>query len=127
MIYLYVIFELYGHLGENPASNSFILLIDDLLYSAILRSVEQNHCVRMWFYMSDYLFIIFYRFFICLFFYFLEYPAKWCTYSAGMAGATVQIVHIGKKRYLRESTPTKVIVLEATILFCYRLRYFDIH
>ena len=32
-------------------------LIDDRLYSAILRSLEQTHCARMWFYMSDQLFI----------------------------------------------------------------------
>ena len=29
------------------------LLVDDRLYSAILRSLEQTHCARMWFYMSD--------------------------------------------------------------------------
>ena len=28
-------------------------LIDDRLYSAILRSPEQTHCARMWIYMSD--------------------------------------------------------------------------
>ena len=28
-------------------------LIHDRLYSAILRSLEQTHCARMWFYMSD--------------------------------------------------------------------------
>ena len=28
-------------------------LIDDRLNSAILRSLEQTHCARMWFYMSD--------------------------------------------------------------------------
>ena len=32
-------------------------LIDDHLYSAILRSLEQTHCARLWFYMSDKLFI----------------------------------------------------------------------
>ena len=32
-------------------------MIDDRLYSAILCSLEQTHCARMWFYMSDYLFI----------------------------------------------------------------------
>ena len=26
--------------------------IDDRLYSAVLRSLEQTHCARMWFYMS---------------------------------------------------------------------------
>ena len=26
---------------------------DDLLYSAILRSLEQTYCVRMWFYMIE--------------------------------------------------------------------------
>ncbi len=29
------------------------VLIDDRLYSAILRSLEQTHCARMWFYVSD--------------------------------------------------------------------------
>ena len=47
-------------------------LIDDRLYSAILRSLEQTHCAHMWFYMSA----------------FFEYPPKWCTYNAVMAGAT---------------------------------------
>ena len=61
-------------------------LIDDHLYSAILRSaLEQTHCARLWFYMSDRLFIA--RFF--------EYPPKWCTYSAGMAGATWNCSHLG--------------------------------
>ena len=32
-------------------------LIDDHLYSAILHSLEQTHCVHLWFYMSDKLFI----------------------------------------------------------------------
>ena len=31
----------------------FYFFIDDRLYSAILRSLEQTHCARMWFYMSD--------------------------------------------------------------------------
>ena len=33
-------------------------LIDDHLYSAILRSLEQTHCARLWFYMSGKLFIV---------------------------------------------------------------------
>ena len=53
-------------------------MIDDHLYSAILRSLEQTHCARLWFYMSDKLFYSA----------FFEYPPKWCTYSASMAGAT---------------------------------------
>ena len=32
-------------------------MIDDRLYSAILRSLEQTHCARMSFHMSDWLFI----------------------------------------------------------------------
>ena len=32
-------------------------MIDDRLNSAILRSLEQTHCARLWFYMSDKLFI----------------------------------------------------------------------
>ena len=31
-------------------------MIDDRLYSAILRSLEQTHCARVWLYMSDKLF-----------------------------------------------------------------------
>ena len=42
-----------------------------LLYSAILRSFEQTHCTRMWFYMSEQLFYSA----------FFEYPPKWCIYS----------------------------------------------
>ena len=60
-------------------------LIDDHLYSAILRSLEQTHCARLWFYMSDKLCIA--RFF--------EYPPKWCTYSAGRAGATWNCSRLG--------------------------------
>ena len=37
------------------------VLIDDRLYSALFRSLEQTHCIHMWFYMSDKLFIV--RFF----------------------------------------------------------------
>ena len=40
-------------------------LIDDHLYSAILRSLEQTHCARLWFYMSDTLFKA--RFVCCCF------------------------------------------------------------
>ena len=41
-------------------------LIDDHLYSAILRSLEQTHCARLWFYTSDKLFIA--RFYVFFFF-----------------------------------------------------------
>ena len=47
---------------------TYLIDDDDHLYSAILRSLEQTHCVRMWFYMSDKLFIA--RFFF--FFYILR-------------------------------------------------------
>ena len=30
-----------------------LIMTDGRLYSAILRSLEQTHCARMWFYMSD--------------------------------------------------------------------------
>ena len=33
--------------------DTMYFLIDVRLYSAILRSLEQTHCARMWFYMSD--------------------------------------------------------------------------
>ena len=52
---------------------------DDRLYSAILRSLEQTHCARMRFYMSDYNFIA--RFLNI-------HRSGVSTYSAGMAGAT---------------------------------------
>ena len=32
---------------------AFEFEFDDRLYSAILRSLEQTHCARMWFCMSD--------------------------------------------------------------------------
>ena len=40
--------------GSEPTTVSFfvLFLIDDRLYNAILRSLEQTHCARMWFYMS---------------------------------------------------------------------------
>jgi len=38
-------------LGQTGSLGCF--LIDDRLFSAILRSLEQTHCARMWFYMSD--------------------------------------------------------------------------
>ena len=38
---------------ESEARDVFLLLIDDRLCSAILRSLEQTHCARLWFYMSD--------------------------------------------------------------------------
>ena len=39
--------------GKKSGCSTLVSLIDDRLYSAILRSLEQNHCARMWFYMSD--------------------------------------------------------------------------
>ena len=41
--------EVSQHVGDT--------LSDDHLYSAILRSLEQTHCARLWFYMSNRLFI----------------------------------------------------------------------
>ena len=35
----------------------YVALLSARLYSATLRSLEQTHCARMWFYMSDLLFI----------------------------------------------------------------------
>ena len=46
------------------------VLIDDHLHSAILRSLEQTHCARLWFYMSDNLFIARVCFFVCFLFLF---------------------------------------------------------
>ena len=56
-------------------------LTDDRLYGAILRSFEQAHCARMRLCMSDELCSAFF-----------EYPPKWCTYSAGVAGAARVVV-----------------------------------
>ena len=44
--------------ADKPESAPLKRPIDDRLYSAILRSLEQTHCARMWFYMSDWLFIL---------------------------------------------------------------------
>ena len=47
-------------LGQTGSSSKQVVidwLIDDHLYSAILRSLEQTHCARLWFYTSDKLFI----------------------------------------------------------------------
>ena len=66
--------------GENLDVPSPILFcFDDRLYSAILRSLEQTHCTRLWFYVSDKLFIA--RFLNI-------HRSGVSTYSAGMAGAT---------------------------------------
>ena len=43
---------------KSNNTNARLFLIDDHLYSAILRSLEQTHCARLWFYMSDKLFFI---------------------------------------------------------------------
>ena len=45
-----------------PQWDKCSILIDDRLYSAILRSLEQTHCARLWFYMSDKLFLFFFSF-----------------------------------------------------------------
>ena len=42
----------------SVATLDFFLNTANHLYSAILRSLEQTHCARMWFYMSDWLFSI---------------------------------------------------------------------
>ena len=55
------------------------LFFDDRLYSAILRSLEQTHYARLWFYVSDKLFIA--RFLNI-------HRSGVSTYGAGMAGAT---------------------------------------
>ena len=57
--------------------------IDDRLYSAILRSLEQTHYARIIMVLHERL-----AFYSAFFFFFFKYPPKWCTYSAAMAGAT---------------------------------------
>ena len=42
-----------SRLLSHAADAAVWSLIDDCLYGAILRSLEQTHCARMWFYMSD--------------------------------------------------------------------------
>ena len=39
--------------GVTQSLHTAERLIDDRLYSAIPRSLEQTHCARMWFNMSD--------------------------------------------------------------------------
>ena len=58
-------------------SPSLIIVVSGRFYIALFSALEQTHCARMWFYMSD-------EFLQRVF----EYPPKWCTYSADMAGAT---------------------------------------
>ena len=52
-------------------------MIDVRLYSAILRSLEQTHCARMWFYMSDQLFIARFFFFFFLLSTEVVYLQRW--------------------------------------------------
>ena len=61
-----------------------MLLFVDRFSIALFSALEQTHCTRMWFYMSDQIFIVRDQLFIVRF----EYPPKWCIYTAGMAGAT---------------------------------------
>ena len=50
-----------------------VVVVDDRFYVALFSALEQTHCARMGFYMSDLLFIAFFVFFFCLF----KYPPKW--------------------------------------------------
>ena len=56
--------------------SGYFWLIDDRLYRAILRSLEQTHCARRWFYMSDWLFIA--RFWISTEVVYLQRWHGWC-------------------------------------------------
>ena len=58
---------------------------DDRFYIVLFSALEQTYCACMWFYMSEELFIV----------HFWISPPKWCTYSAGMAGATWNCCHLG--------------------------------
>ena len=42
-----------GEEGEYISVATLFSFFDVRLCSAILRSLEQTHCARMWFYMSD--------------------------------------------------------------------------
>ena len=68
-----------GHLDSHtaPELSKQGLWIDDRLYSAILRSLEQTHCACMWFYMSDWLFIARFCFFVCLISTEVVYLQRW--------------------------------------------------
>ena len=57
-----------------PASG--VIIIIDRFYIVLFSALEQTHCARMWFV-------------------FFKYPPKWCTYSAGMAGATRNCCYLG--------------------------------
>ena len=63
-----------------------VWLIDDHLYSAILRSLEQTHCAHLWFYKSDKLFFNGAFFWI---------STEVVYLSAGMAGGTWNCSHLG--------------------------------
>ena len=76
-----------GQTGSRLPVASVVGRFYMLLFSAL---EQQTHCNRMWFYMSEQLFFIA-RFVVV----FVEYPPKWCTYSAGMAGATWNCCRLG--------------------------------
>ena len=52
----YVLWGSKGKIAWRRKMQTKRQLIDDCLYSAILCSLEQTHCTRLWFYMSDKLF-----------------------------------------------------------------------
>ena len=80
-----------------------------LLYSAILRSradsLRSHVILHEW--------IAFYSAFF-------EYPPKWCTYSAGMAGATRKCCHIGAF-CVHHTTMHHVTSCKATYVRCMRV------
>ena len=78
-----------GVLGPSGLLNTHCVLLAFcwlLLYSAILRSRADSlrSILHEW---IAFIFYFLYRVF--------EYPPKWCTYSAGMAGATWNCCHLG--------------------------------
>ena len=68
-----------------------MFVVADSFYIALFAALEQTHSLAydsIW--LTSFLFC-FYIYIQCVF----EYPPKWCTYSAGMAGATWNCSRLG--------------------------------
>ena len=90
-----------------------IIIIIDRFYIALISSLEQTHCARMWLDISE-------KLFIARFFFFFKYPPNWCTYSADMAGATWNCCRLGAFCVLH-TTMHHVTSCKATYVRCMRV------
>ena len=70
-----------------PLVQLTVVVVVECFNIALFSALKQTQCARMWFYMSDYLFIALKKI--------KKYLPKWCTYSADMAGATWNLYLLG--------------------------------